>query len=233
MYQSLNRMLFMIRADHTVRHNFARPRENMVREQLEKRGISDTQVLQAMRSVPRHLFVRDEALVARAYGDSPLPIGYGQTISQPYIVACMSQMLAAKPGMSVLEIGTGSGYQTAVLAAMGLHVFTVERIRELYFGACEHFRTLGLHKVRTKLDDGTLGWPEAAPYDRILITAGGPQVPEPLIAQLADPGLLLMPLGDQKGSQELVRVVKQNGSVRALSSGQKVAFVDLLGNHGW
>lgn len=205
----------------------------MVREQLEGRGIKDAQVLDAMRVVPRHLFVREEALQARAYGDSPLPIGYGQTISQPYVVARMSEMLMARPGMSVLEIGTGSGYQSAVLAQMGLLVFTVERIRELYFGACELFQQLGLRKIRTKLDDGTMGWPEAAPFERILITAGGPEIPEPLVAQLADPGLLLMPLGSNKGAQELVRVVKQDGSVRVVKSGQRVSFVDLLGNYGW
>ncbi len=215
-----------------MRRDPRRLREAMVREQLVPRGIVDRLVLEAMGTVPRHLFLPDDALHARAYGDSPLPIGYGQTISQPFVVACMSQWLEARPGMTVLEIGTGSGYQAAVLAAMGLDVFTVERVRELYFHASEVFRQLQLRRIRTKLDDGTHGWPDAGPFDRILVTAGGPEVPPPLIAQLADPGLLVMPLGTSRGQQELVRVIKKDGGT-SMEHGPMVAFVDLVGNHGW
>ena len=208
-----------------------RLRDAMVRD-LAARGIIDPLVLKAMGELPRHLFLPDDALYSRAYGDSALPIGYGQTISQPSVVACMTQWLEVKPGMSVLEIGTGSGYQAAVLASMGLDVFTVERIRELYFHASEIFRQLHLRRVRTKLDDGTHGWSEASPFDRILVTAGGPEVPSPLVDQLADPGIMVMPLGVNKGQQELIRVVKQGGKV-TLERGIQVAFVDLVGNHGW
>lgn len=203
----------------------------MVREQLVSRGITDEAVLAAMRAVPRHLFV-DEALAAKAYEDYPLPIGHGQTISQPYIVALMSQMLEASPGMRVLEIGTGSGYQAAVLAAMGLDVHTVERLRELYFRASSLLMRLRLLSVRMKLDDGTMGWPEAGPYDRIIVTAGGPEIPEPLVEQLADPGIMVIPVGRDRASQKLVQVRKENGAV-ITEARDAVAFVDLVGKHGW
>ena len=207
-----------------------RLREAMVRDQLP--GIRDEVVLEAMRTVPRHLFVPDEALHALAYGDNPLPIGHGQTISQPYVVARMSQWLEAGPGMSVLEIGTGSGYQAAILAAMGLEVFTVERVRELYFRACEVFQNLNLRRIRTRLADGTQGWPDAAPFDRMLITAGGPDVPKILLDQLADPGMLIMPLGN-RNVQRLTRAIKQGGKIRLEDSGLDVMFVDLIGAYGW
>ncbi len=210
--------------------DFRRQRERMVREQLSGR-ISDEAVLDAMRSVHRHLFV-PEALQARAYEDHPLPIGYGQTISQPYIVAVMSQLLEARPGMSVLEIGTGSGYQAAVLAFMGLDVFTVERVRELYFSTKELLLSQGLHGVRTRLADGTLGWEENAPFDRIIVTAGGPDIPVPLLEQLADPGIMVIPVGQGRREQRLVRVVKRDGKTTARALGN-VAFVDLVGDHGW
>jgi protein-L-isoaspartate(D-aspartate) O-methyltransferase len=208
-----------------------RNRERMVKQQLEPRGITNPAVLAAMRSVPRHLFVQ-EALRAQAYEDHPLPIGHGQTISQPFIVALMSQIIEPQAGLRVLEIGTGSGYQAAVLAEMGLEVYTVERIRELHAAARDLLRTLKYRKVRLKLDDGTLGWPEAAPYDRILVTAGGPAVPAPLIEQLADPGILVIPVGASKRMQELVVVRKEGGRVVRESKGG-VAFVDLVGTHGW
>lgn len=211
--------------------DFRRQRERMVKEQIEGRNINVPAVLAAMRSVHRHLFV-PEALQVRAYEDHPLPIGYGQTISQPYIVACMTCLLEAKAGMSVLEIGTGSGYQAAVLAALGLDVFTVERVRELYFSTKEVFQKLGLWSIRTRLADGTLGWPENAPFDRIIVTAGGPDVPEPLVEQLADPGIMVIPVGHNRREQRLVRVFKQNGSVSARALGN-VTFVDLVGDHGW
>lgn len=208
-----------------------RIREKMVLDQIETRGITDQNVLRAMRTVPRHLFV-DEALQAQAYEDHPLPIGHGQTISQPYIVALMSSILEIMPGMKILEIGTGSGYQAAVLAEMGADVFTVERIRPLYQKARKLFSDLKYHFIKTKLDDGTMGWPEKSPFDRILVTAGGPNVPQPLIEQLADPGILAIPVGETKRSQILVKLTLKDGEFKRENMGS-VAFVDLVGKFGW
>ncbi|MBG0776479.1 MAG: protein-L-isoaspartate(D-aspartate) O-methyltransferase [Desulfovibrionaceae bacterium] len=208
-----------------------RNRDRMVREQIEARGVRDPRVLAAMRAVPRHLFVQ-EALRAQAYQDHPLPIGNGQTISQPYIVALMSELLEAGPGMRVLEIGTGSGYQAAVLAQMGCEVYTVERVKELYLATRKRFTQLKYFRVRPKLDDGTLGWPSEAPFDRVVVTAGGPEVPQPLVDQLGDPGILVIPVGTSKRQQELVRIRKEEGRVVRESKGG-VAFVDLVGAHGW
>lgn len=208
-----------------------RLRERMVQEQLIRRGIQDPAVLKAMRAVPRHLFVQ-EALRAQAYEDTPLPIGYGQTISQPYIVARMSELLETRPGMRVLEIGTGSGYQAMVLAAMGCTVFTVERIRELYTVTSALLRHLKPRGIHTKRDDGTLGMPEAAPFDRIIVTAGGPEVPLPLVEQMEDHGILVIPVGGQRRAQRLLRVRKDDGTVTTEDMGG-VVFVDLVGNHGW
>ncbi|QJT08229.1 protein-L-isoaspartate(D-aspartate) O-methyltransferase [Oceanidesulfovibrio marinus] len=208
-----------------------RLRERMVREQIEARGVQDQRVLAAMRKVPRHLFVQ-EAMTSHAYSDDALPIGSGQTISQPYIVALMSELLEVEPGMTVLEIGTGSGYQAAVLAEMGCEVFTVERQRTLYSKARERLLEMRYFKVRCKLDDGTMGWPEEAPFDRIIVTAGGPSVPEPLVDQLADSGILIMPVGRSRRSQELVMLRQKDGVVTEERFGG-VAFVDLVGEHGW
>lgn len=208
-----------------------RLREKMVREQIEARGIDDARVLAAMRELPRHLFVQ-EALASKAYTDAPLPIGEGQTISQPYIVALMSQKLRVDPGMRVLEIGTGSGYQAAVLAHMGAEVFTVERVKKLFFAARKRYMDMRLFSVKLKLDDGTLGWPEEAPFDRIIVTAGGPEVPGPLVDQLADPGLLVIPVGSSKKMQSLILVEKKDGKTTQTDLGG-VAFVDLVGAHGW
>ncbi|MFO7816999.1 MAG: protein-L-isoaspartate(D-aspartate) O-methyltransferase [Thermodesulfobacteriota bacterium] len=203
----------------------------MVREQIEARGVSDPSVLAAMLKVPRHLFV-DEALQAQAYGDYPLPIGYGQTISQPYIVAYMTELLQLKPGMKVLEIGTGSGYQAAVLAEADAEVYTVERIESLFQAARKRLNDLNYRKVQVKLDDGTEGWPEKAPFDRIMVTAGGPKVPETLIQQLVPEGMLLIPVGMSKRKQMLIRAWKTNGGYQQEKLGS-VAFVDLVGKHGW
>lgn len=203
----------------------------MVREQIEGRGIHDPAVLAAMRKIPRHQFV-DEALHAQAYADNPVPIGHGQTISQPYIVALMSQTLEVEPGMRVLEIGTGSGYQAAVLAEMGAKVYTVERIRELHLAARKRMTQLRYSNVLCKLDDGTLGWPQQAPFDRIIVTAGGPSVPEPLLDQLGDPGMLLIPVGPSRRAQELVLACKHEGRVEMINKGACV-FVDLVGRHGY
>ena len=206
-------------------------RNRMVRDQLIARGIADDAVLRAMSEVPRHLFV-EKAFIPRAYGDHPLPIGFGQTISQPYVVALMSELLEAEQGMRVLEIGTGSGYQAAVLNAMGLEVCSVERLRELYFRTSSLLMKLRYLSIRLKLDDGTLGWPEAGPYDRIIVTAGGPEIPQPLIAQLADPGIMVIPVGTDRRTQKMVRVRKAGGQMSTEEKGG-VAFVDLVGRHGW
>lgn len=207
-----------------------RLRRRMV-EALVARGISDADVLSAMGQVPRHLFVQ-EALRAQAYEDTSLPIGYGQTISQPYSVALMTQMLEVRRGMRVLEIGTGSGYQAAILASLGCTVFTVERLRELYLMARALLRQLGLRGIHMQRGDGTLGMPGAAPFERILVTAGGPEIPPPLVEQLEDNGIMLIPIGERPRSQRLIRVRKSQGRVSREDLGPAV-FVDLVGNHGW
>ena len=203
----------------------------MVREQILGRGLDTPAVIAAMLKVRRHEFV-DEALHAQAYADNPVPIGHGQTISQPYIVALMSHFLEIEPGMRVLEIGTGSGYQAAVLAEMGAEVYTVERIADLHRRARERMRAMGYRGVHCKLDDGTLGWPQMALFDRIVVTAGGPGVPPPLLDQLGDPGLLLIPVGGSRRNQELVLARKQDGEITQESKGG-VIFVDLVGRHGF
>ena len=186
-------------------------RDRMVEEQLLPRSIHDPKTLEAMRKVPRHLFVED-AMMNQAYGDFPLPIGRGQTISQPYIVALMTQSLGLKGHEHVLEIGTGSGYQAAILAQICEKVFTVERIDTLLVQARKIFDSLHYLNILTKLDDGTHGWPEYGPYDAIIVTAGGPKVPLPLLEQLADPGSLVIPVGD-RGVQDLRLVTKKDGEI--------------------
>ena len=210
--------------------DFAKAREWMVKEQLIPRGIHGPKTLAAMRKVPRHLFV-EEALKNQAYGDFPLPIGRGQTISQPYIVALMTQALDLKGHESVLEIGTGSGYQAAILAQICAKVYTIERIDSLLVQARKVFDSLHYLNILTKLDDGTNGWPEYAPYDAIIVTAGGPRVPEPLLDQLADPGTLVIPVGD-RGVQDLRRVTKKDGQITEKTI-EYVRFVSLIGDHGW
>ncbi|MDR2050578.1 MAG: protein-L-isoaspartate(D-aspartate) O-methyltransferase [Deltaproteobacteria bacterium] len=210
---------------------YSTSRRIMVLEQLLPRGISDSGVIAAMGRVPRHFFV-DEALWPLAYSDTPLMIAGGQTISQPYIVALMSELIRARPGMRVLEIGTGSGYQAAVLAEMGLEVYSVEFLRELHISAAALLRKLDYQRVRLKLGDGTLGWPEQAPFERIMVTAGGRDIPEPLLEQLADPGILVMPAGSRKRLQQLVTLRKENGRLIRENKGS-VSFVDLVGRHGW
>jgi len=202
----------------------------MVQEQLLGRDIHDPRTLVAMSEVPRHLFV-DDAMQGRAYGDHPLPIGAGQTISQPYIVAYMTQVLGLKGNEKVLEIGTGSGYQAAVLSRLCSQVFTIERVNSLLAGARRVFDKLRYFNIRSKLDDGTMGWAEFGPFDAIIVTAGGPEIPEPLIAQLADPGRLIIPVGDQH-EQVLQLLEKKEGQTEiTLLAG--VRFVDLVGEHGW
>lgn len=208
-----------------------RQRERMVAEQIVARGVTDARVLAVMRELPRHLFV-EEAMARQADMDNPLPIGEGQTISQPFIVAFMSELLQVEPGMKVLEIGTGSGYQAAVLAKLGAEVYTVERIPKLCDAARERLMRMQLFSVHVKLDDGTLGWPSAAPFDRILVTAGGPEVPPPLVDQLAEGGRMVMPVGTTKRMQSLMLIEKVCGEVRQTGA-LGVQFVDLVGEHGW
>ena len=201
-----------------------RVRDRLI-ERLRENGIADERVLNAIRTVPRHQFV-DEALATRAYEDTALPIGHGQTISQPWVVAKMTEALLEDAPKRVLEIGTGSGYQAAVLAALGLEVHTVERIGELLRQARKRFRALGLH-VRSKHDDGRIGWPEQAPFDAIIVTAAGPALVEALTRQLAPSGVLVAPVGGP-GGQSLLRLRKDaEGHVTQDDLGS-VVFVPLL-----
>jgi protein-L-isoaspartate(D-aspartate) O-methyltransferase len=211
--------------------DFAHQRERMVRDLIAARGIKDERVLAAMRSVPRHLFVK-EHLRTQAYGDHALPIGAAQTISQPYIVARMTELLEVGPEHSVLEIGTGSGYQTAILAQLGRRVYSLERIAELAQQAIPRMRQLGLDNVKVQVFDGTVGWSEWAPYDRILVTAGAPKVPEPLIDQLAPGGTLLIPEGQLNAQRLMIYRKSARGELRR-REGEEVAFVPLVGRHGW
>ncbi len=213
-----------------MKDNFYLARNKMVDTQLIPRGINDPKVLEAMRKVPRHLFV-DEALWSQAYGDHPLPIGHGQTISQPYIVALMTQALELKGNEKVLEIGTGSGYQTAILAEIVKRVYSVERIGALLMRARRILDKLGYKNIALKLDDGTWGWPEHSPYDAIIVTAAAPKVPEKLLEQLAPFGRLVIPVGDEY-SQELQKYIKVDDHFIQESLGG-VRFVKLIGEHGW
>jgi protein-L-isoaspartate(D-aspartate) O-methyltransferase len=211
-------------------HDYRLARERMVRNQLLNRGITDKGVIRAMGKIQRHLFMED-ALIGEAYNDHPLPIGHKQTISQPYIVALMTQALELTGKEKVLEIGTGSGYQTAVLAELCSKVCTIERIRALMEKARHILQELGYINILFKSYDGTLGWQEYAPYDAIIITAGAPAIPEPLLGQLADGGRMVVPVGD-KFSQELIKITKRKDSYDKKSLGG-CRFVDLIGAHGW
>ena len=216
--------------DEKMNHDYRLARERMVRNQLIPRGITDKRVLKAMGKIQRHLFM-DEALVGEAYNDHPLPIGHKQTISQPYIVALMTQALELTGNEKTLEIGTGSGYQTAVLAELSSRVYTIERIRALMERARHMLQELGYTNVLFKSYDGTLGWEEYSPYDAIIITAGAPAVPEPLLEQLAEGGRMIVPVGD-KFSQELIKITRRKDSYDKKSLGG-CRFVDLIGAHGW
>ena len=189
----------------------------MVKRQIEARGVSDERVLDAMRRVPRHLFV-SEALEDQAYGDFPLPIGDGQTISQPYIVAEMTQALGVGDKDRVLEIGTGSGYQAAILAQIVYRVYTIERIHAIYVKTRRLFDTLKYHNIVTRYADGTSGWKDQSPFDAIIVTAGSPVVPQPLVEQLAPGGRMVIPVGDQY-AQDLIRLVKDERGVHQTSLG--------------
>ena len=210
--------------------NLAVARKRMVAE-LVKRGIEDQRVLGAMQEIARHIFV-EEAMAAQAYGDGSLPIGEKQTISQPYIVARMTQMLELTGREKVLELGTGSGYQAAVLATLADRVYTVERIRPLALRARKALDSLGLLNVNLRIGDGTDGWAEEAPFDAILVTAGAPYVPQCLVDQLSPGGRLVIPVGD-RSNQQLVLVVNglDGEIVRQESDGCR--FVRLIGKNGW
>ncbi len=202
----------------------------MAETQLVPRGIKDPRVLEAMRSVPRHVFAEESNLLS-AYEDMALPIGDGQTISQPYMVAVMTELLELKGTEKVLEIGTGSGYQGAVLAELAKEVYTIERISGLADRAAEKFRALYYDTVHVRTGDGTLGWPEEAPFDRIIITAASPRVPEPLIEQLALNGILVMPIGS-RFSQQLLKITRtENGLKEEYHT--PCVFVPLIGKFGW
>jgi protein-L-isoaspartate(D-aspartate) O-methyltransferase len=207
-----------------------RERERMVEDQLAARGVTEPRVLAAMRRVPRHLFV-EEALRDRAYGDHPLPIGYGQTISQPFMVGTMTELLRLSGSEKVLEIGTGSGYQAAVLAELCARVCTIERIPRLAARARELLEHLGYSNVWVRVANGTLGWPDEAPFDRILVTAGGPHVPPPLFEQLAEGGIMVIPVGEA-ATQVLQLIEKRGGEMRTTEHSGCV-FVKLVGKYAW
>jgi len=209
---------------------YERQREEMVRHQIEARGIKDPVVLSAFRSVPRHLFV-SEALRDQAYGDYPLPIGEQQTISQPYIVAEMTQALELRKDDRVLEIGTGSGYQAAILAEIVYRVYTIERIRSLYIQARKLLDKLHYHNIVMRCSDGTAGWKDESPFDAIIVTAGAPHVPEKLLDQLAEGGRMVVPVGNQH-SQDLIKVVKDKKGIYKSNLGG-CRFVKLIGEQGW
>ena len=211
-----------------LEEDFRQQRLEMVSKTIENRGVTDSNVLNAMRNVPRHQFVPEE-YKEHSYKDHPLPIGYGQTISQPYIVAWMTELLELKPGEKVLEIGTGSGYQAAVLAELGfVDVYSVEIIPELAQRAAVKLRELGYSNVQTKQGDGYYGWKEYAPFDAIIVTAAPDDLPSPLVDQLKEGGRLVIPIGPPGGYQSLWKFVKQNGELKAYNLGG-VSFVPLTG----
>lgn len=211
-------------------NDYERARLKMVDEQMVTRGIKDPRVLSAMGRVPRHLFV-EEALRDRAYGDHALPIGERQTISQPYMVALMTEGLALKGSERVLEIGTGSGYQTAVLAELAARVYSIERIAVLADRARRLIASLDYRNVTIKVFDGTYGWKEQAPFDAILVTAGSPDVPAPLTEQLKEGGRMIIPVGDR--TTQILKKVTRTAAGIEVSSMTGCVFVPLIGGHGW
>lgn len=209
--------------------DFGTARREMVDRQLAARGIVDPRILRVMGEVPREAFVPADQAIA-AYEDRALPIGAGQTISQPYIVALMSEVLRIERGHRVLEVGTGTGYQTAVLARLAERIHTIERIEALSLAARERLAGLGIANVVFRVGDGTLGWPDAAPFDRIIVTAGAPKLVEPLIAQLADGGRLVIPIGDD--SAQHLTAIDRRGSKTVEHPLIPVRFVRLIGSAG-
>jgi protein-L-isoaspartate(D-aspartate) O-methyltransferase len=210
--------------------NFEKERSLMVDEQIAARGVRDERVLAAMRNVPRHEFL-PEAIRGMAYADNALPLGECQTMSQPYMVALMTELLGLKGAERVLEIGTGSGYQAAVLAELCEKVYTVERIKTLADKTRATLDRLGYKSVAIKVYDGTYGWKEMAPFDAIIVTAGSPDIPAPLVEQLKEGGRMVIPVGERFG-QELIRVDKTAGGT-VTEKLFPCVFVPLIGNHGW
>jgi protein-L-isoaspartate(D-aspartate) O-methyltransferase len=210
--------------------DFPKARSKMVEEQIISRGIRDPRLISAMKKVPRHLFV-EEALQGQAYSDHPLPIGEKQTISQPFMVALMTEALQLKEKEKVLEIGAGSGYQTAILAELAEKVFSIERIRSLAIRARQLLYDLGYLNFEIKIFDGTYGWAEEAPFDAIIVTAGAPDIPQPLLDQLAMGGRLVIPVGDAY-VQDLMRVTKTKEGIKKEDLGG-CRFVRLIGKYGW
>jgi protein-L-isoaspartate(D-aspartate) O-methyltransferase len=210
--------------------NYVRLREKMVKQQIESRGVKDERVLTAMTKVPRHRFVGEKG-AWEAYGDYPLPIGQGQTISQPYIVALMTEALELTGNEITLEIGTGSGYQTAILAELSEWVYTIERIQPLMESAKRVLDDLGYDNISFRAFDGTLGWEEHEPFDAIIVTAAGPKIPKNLKDQLAEGGRLVIPVGS-KFDQDLIKLIKEGDSFTPKSLGG-CRFVNLIGINGW
>ncbi len=209
---------------------YEKARKKMVKSQIESRGIKDPKVLEAFLTVKRHLFV-EEALRSQSHNDYPLPIGSGQTISQPYIVALMTEGLELKEDDRVLEIGTGSGYQTAILAEIAKEVYSIERIGELSDRTIDLLEELGYTNIEIKVDDGTTGWVSKSPFDAIVVTAASPDIPRPLTDQLKEGGRMVIPVGG-RASQYLVKVTKKRGKLVKESLGG-CRFVKLIGEYGW
>lgn len=212
---------------------YIKQRIKMVDTQIRARGIRDPRVLKAMEKVPRHLFV-NEALRDQAYNDNPLPIDGGQTISQPYIVALMTEALELTGNEKILEIGTGSGYQAAILAELGDHVFSIDRIASLAGNARRLLESLNYYNIAIRVGDGTLGWKDEAPFDAIMVTAGAPDIPKTLVEQLAVGGRLVVPVGGRH-SQVLVKLTRLSESVNDIKKEDLggCRFVDLIGEYGW
>ncbi len=208
---------------------FTNAKETMIKYHLKARGIKDKKVLKAMKEVPREIFIPGN-LASRAYNDNPLPIGEGQTISQPYMVAMMTEKLLLTGKEKVLEIGTGSGYQTAIMAHLAGHVYTIERIPELTEKAEINLQKLDITNVSLFTGDGTCGWKEHAPYDRIIVTAGAPSIPDPLIKQLANNGLLVIPVGNSY--MQVLKIVKKIKNKIKIENSTGCVFVKLIGKYG-
>ena len=223
-------LLVKVKPQEFASHDYAWARERMVQEQIIARGIADARVISAMRKIPRHLFV-DAGIVNRAYDDSALPIGDKQTLSQPYMAARMAESLALSGSEKVLEVGTGSGYQTALLAELCFNVFSVEKLRGLSRKARSLLDQLAYQNIALHVGDGTIGWSEHAPYDAIIVSAGAPKAPQPLLDQLFIGGRLVIPVGDEQG-QTLLHVSRTRTGFKETVLGE-CKFVKLLGKYGW